>query len=78
MNAICAARLTEVGALFAEDDSGQTLAIAPVVTRPIDHGDWQRELIAFRLAQPATVRVRFHYQQALPVWTGAISISGTY
>src|SRR4051812_47718777 len=32
------------GRLIAEDDGGRTLAERPVVTRSVDHGDWQREL----------------------------------
>jgi hypothetical protein len=63
------------GRLIAENDSGQVLAELPVITAPEEFGDWQRLLIAFRLDAAARVRIRFQYNGALPIWTGAIHLT---
>jgi hypothetical protein len=64
-----------VGTLLAENESGQCLAEQAVSPRGQDHGDWQRELIAFRLAAPTRVRVRFRYDGSLPLWTGTLHLT---
>ncbi len=64
-----------VGTLIAEDDAGRVLGSTPVLTRDHDFGDWQRDLVRFDLAGPARVRVRFRYEQALSIWTGALHLT---
>lgn len=64
-----------VGTLLAENEAGQCLAERAVSTRGQEHGDWQRELIAFRLAAPARVRVRFRYAGSVPLWTGSLHLT---
>ena len=63
------------GRLIVEDDGGRTLAECPVVTGKADFGDWQRVLVAFRLSDAARVRVRFHYDQGISIWTGAMHLT---
>jgi hypothetical protein len=63
------------GRLIVENDGGQVLAELPVVTAPEEFGDWQRVLVAFRLDDSARVRIRFHYDGAVSIWTGAIHLT---
>jgi hypothetical protein len=64
-----------VGTLLAEDEAGQVLGSTPVVTRAHDFGDWQRDLVRFRLTAPARVRVRFRYDGQHPLWTGLLHVT---
>lgn len=64
-----------VGTLIAEDDGGRRLAEQAVSTRGQDFGDWQRELIAFRLAAPTRARIRFHYDRSVQLWTGTLHLT---
>jgi hypothetical protein len=64
-----------VGRLIAESDGGQVLAEVPIVTAPEEFGDWQRALVAFHLDAAASVRIRFQYNGAISVWTGAIHLT---
>lgn len=69
------ARGLQVGTLIAEDDRGQRLAERAVKTLGQDHGDWQRELVAFRLAAPTRARIRFAYSGSVPLWTGTLHLT---
>lgn len=68
-------QVLRVGTLIAEDEGGRRLAERTVSTRGQEHGDWQRELIAFRLAAPTRARIRFHYDGSVPLWTGTLHLT---
>jgi hypothetical protein len=64
-----------VGSLIVEDSDGTVLAQQDVVTGESDFGDWQRSLLRFSLGSPTSVRLRFAYNGACPLWTGALRLS---
>src|SRR5262249_37357728 len=63
-----------VGTLLAEE-AGRVLGSTPVLTRGHDFGDWQRDLVRFRLEGQAWARVRFRYEQPLSIWTGTLHLT---
>lgn len=63
---------SQAGSLIAETDAGQLLSQKPIVTREIEFGDWQRDLLHFRLDQQANARVRLRYDGGTSLWTGAL------
>ncbi len=64
-----------VGALLAENESGQTLSQVPVTTGAHEFGDWQRDLVRFRLEATTRVRIRLRYDGRVPIWTGVLQIT---
>lgn len=66
--------IQNAGSLLVESSTA-VFAEQPVVTGPHDFGDWQRELVFFRLAERTATRIRFRYDGTVPIWTGSLHLT---